>query len=306
MEERLRKFATLVELGSFTKAAESLHISQPALSTSIKKLERELKELLLVRGAQPLALTPAGQHAYTTAKELSVSTSNLMNKLDQLRRQKPTISIGMIDSVVAEAVFDNGAAFSELERNSHFSLIVDNSRNLLEEVRRGRLDLAFIVEPSMHAVEESLEYSPIGPEPLIAVCSRQELPTMHTTLARGSLSPFISYNRSSHTYRLIAQAYTRARIRLRPTFYSTSPSVMLQLVTAGRGASVLPYLLVKDMLKSNALCSLPVEGDSSVIDRPIVCIAQRGRDLPSSLTAAMAEVKDMLRLMHQAAHQIDK
>lgn len=299
MEERLRKFATLVELGSFTKAAESLHVSQPALSAAIKKLERELKGLLIVRGSQPLTLTTAGEYAYMTAKELSVSTSNLTNKLEQLKQRKPSIAVGMIDSV-AQAVFGYGTAFSELEQHAHVSLIVDNSRNLPAAVRSGELDIAFITEPSMRAAEESLIYTPVGVEPLLAVCREDELPVVQAALARGSLSPFISYDRSSNTYRLISQAYAKAHIKLSPTFYSTSPSVILQLVSVGRGAAVLPYLLVKEMIEHKQLTIMPI-GNDLVVGRPIVYITQQGRELSPLLLAAANETRELLSSLRMLA-----
>lgn len=304
MEERLRKFASLVEFGSFTKAAEILHVSQPALSASIKKLERELKESLLVRGTQPLRLTPAGEYAYAAAKEIAVSTSNLTNKVEQLRQQKPSMSIGMIDSI-AETVFSYGTAFAELEKSANVSLIVDNSRNLYEAVRRGELDMAFIVESSMQGVEETLNREPVGAEPLVTVCRPTELQAMQHAMSKGSLSPFISYDRSSNTYRLIAQAYAKANVRLRPTFYSTSPSVIVRLAAAGRGAAVLPYLLVVDLLTSKTLVSLPI-AERVIIDRPIVCITQRGRELPKFLLRATEEVGQTLHALRVEAGQIDK
>jgi DNA-binding transcriptional LysR family regulator len=210
----------------------------------------------------------------------------------------------MIDSI-AQAVFSYGTAFTTLEQNAHVSLIVDNSRNLPAAVRRGELDIAFVVEPSMHGADELLQYTPIGSEPLLSVCREREVPAIQAAIARGTLSPFISYDRSSNTFRLIAQAYARTQVRLRPTFYSTSPSVMLQLVSAGRGAAVLPYLLVQDMLEHGELRSLPVDG-TRVIDRPIVYITQRGRDLPSLLLTAANEVGHTLHHLHEQAVQIDK
>src|SRR5688572_29853136 len=101
MEERLRKFAHLVDVGSFTKAAAELHISQPALSTAIAKLERELRAKLLVRGVRPLALTPAGKLAYQTAKDLSVQADNLKLRLAELAHEQVTLKIGMIDSMAS-------------------------------------------------------------------------------------------------------------------------------------------------------------------------------------------------------------
>ncbi len=304
MEERLRKFAALVEVGSFTKAAEALHVSQPALSASIKKLERELKEPLLIRGTQPLALTPAGELAYTTSKEIRISTSNLTNKLEQLRQQKPSLSIGMIDSI-AQAVFNYSSAFSDLDQSAHVSLIVDNSRNLPTAVRRGELDIAFVVEPGIRGSEEMLQYSAIGAEPLVTVCIPEELSALQRAVAKGTLSPFISYDKLSNTYRLVNQAYARTNVKLHPTFYSTSPSVTLQLTLAGRGASSLPYMLVASALKDGSLIRLPV-GETALIDRPIVCITQRGRELPELLLSATKEVRHTLHSLHEEATQIDK
>ncbi len=77
MEDRLQKFAALIDSGSFTKAAGELHISQPALSAAVAKLERELHTTLILRGMRPLKLTPSGDAAYAHAKETTVRTSNL-------------------------------------------------------------------------------------------------------------------------------------------------------------------------------------------------------------------------------------
>ena len=57
MEDRIRKFAHLIDAGSFTKAARDLHISQPALSMAVQKLERELHAPLYIRASQPVTPT---------------------------------------------------------------------------------------------------------------------------------------------------------------------------------------------------------------------------------------------------------
>src|ERR1700751_5187786 len=99
MEERLRKFAVLVDAGSYTKASQELHISQPALSTAMNKLERELKAELLVHGSRTLKLTKAGKLAYDSAKELGIVSSNLKTRIADLLHDNPKLTIGMIDSV---------------------------------------------------------------------------------------------------------------------------------------------------------------------------------------------------------------
>ncbi|MDV3128037.1 LysR family transcriptional regulator [Mycobacterium sp. 21AC1] len=58
---RLRHFITVAEKGSFTRAAEDLHLSQQALSSSVRQLEKELDAVLFVREGRRVTLTPAGQ-----------------------------------------------------------------------------------------------------------------------------------------------------------------------------------------------------------------------------------------------------
>src|SRR6185369_16402199 len=99
MEERLQKFVSLVDAGSFVRAVRELHISQPALSVAIAKLERELKSPLLVRGVRPLAVTPAGELAYAAGRDITLQASNLRILLAELAERRVNISVGMIDSV---------------------------------------------------------------------------------------------------------------------------------------------------------------------------------------------------------------
>ncbi len=101
MDDRLKKFAQLVDRKSFTHAAKELHISQPALTLAINKLERELKTSLLVRGHGRLELTNAGQIVYNAAIEYRTADENLRTKLTELARRRPKVTIGMIDSVAA-------------------------------------------------------------------------------------------------------------------------------------------------------------------------------------------------------------
>src|SRR6266566_1918097 len=98
MEDRLQKFACLVDAGSFTNAAEELHLSQPALSSAISKLERELRTTLLVRGNRMLRLTEAGKVTYDSAKELGIVSDNLITRLTELSQGQLEVTIGMIDS----------------------------------------------------------------------------------------------------------------------------------------------------------------------------------------------------------------
>jgi DNA-binding transcriptional LysR family regulator len=274
MEERLKKFAHLVEAGSFTKAAAGLHVSQPALSTSIAKLERELKVRLWLRGVRPLTLTREGAVAYRTAKDLTVQADNLKLRLAELAHERVAISIGMIDSV-ANALFASDSGLETLEGAS-VSIVVNNSRYLAEAVERGDLDIAFIAEQP-HRLPHALEARPLATEPLVVVASQQR-PT-----PPGKILPnFIAYDQPSNTFRLVNEALKDYGIATRTSFYSTSPELMLRLVQLNKGIAALPYLMVRDQIQAGGLKRL---GGKTpwLIRRKIVVLKRRDRDLPLAL-----------------------
>lgn len=230
MEDRLQKFAKLVEMHSFTKAAQALHISQPALTTAIKKLERELRAELIVRDSHTFSLTSAGMIAYRTAKDLAAHTENLRLNLLEHANEKVPLRIGMIDSI-ADLLFVHGDYLQDLERQTHLSLTVNNSAQLLELLEHDELDIALVAEPAR--VPRMLVSQSVGKEPLVFVANAANV-SLQNEIAEKHISHFLSYNQNSRTHQLIESYFARHNIQLEPTFYSTSPEIMLQMVLANR------------------------------------------------------------------------
>lgn len=295
MEDRLYKFAVLVDTGNFTKAATKLHISQPALTTSIKKLERELHAELLIRRNHSFTLTTAGHIAYETAKQLHTYVQNFRVKIQEAVNDKVSLCIGMIDSI-AHLLFVRGNQFRTIEENSRLSLTVNNSDELIKQVMSNNLDFALITQPS--ALPPSLDATFVEEEPLVLTTTHLHHDDTLEQLKKRSLQNFLSYNQNSQTYRLIETEFSAQSIRIEPTFYSTSPEIMLQLVLSNKGVAVLPYLLVREYVSSKQLTILPI-GTTTYIGRPIICIRRTGRDLPAAATTLIAETAKNLKGMAQ-------
>ncbi len=296
MEERLLRFARIVDAGSFTKAARELHISQPALTTTVKKLERELSHELIVRGSRGFTLTVAGQLAYESAKQIYADAQNLRLRLAEQTGRKPTLRVGLIDSVAAMLFVQGGLA--ELEQTTQASLTVDNSTRLIELVEHDHLDFALVTRPLRIAA--ALNVQEVGPEPLMLVCHADSATGLKTELAQKRLWHFLSYNRASRTFQLIDEHFARLGITLEPHFYSTSPEIMLQLVLAGRGAAVLPYSLIKPHLETGQLVTLNIDA-SAVIARQIVHVKRASRVLSAQAEALTTYATDALTQLTQEA-----
>ena len=294
MEERLKKFASLVDSGTFTAGARDLHVSQPALSAAIAKLEKELGARLLVRGVRQLTLTPAGRLAYDTAKSIAASTDNLDVRLRELAHIELELKIGMIDSVAA-TVFAHPETFTALEERARISVVVDNSRALLQTVERGALDIALVVaDRQPHGL---LRLQPLADEPLVLVTQAAHASELAKQLANGRLPGFISYDRASTTCRLITDALGLQNVVPESVFFSTSPEVMLRLVCLGRGVAVLPYLLVRSRVARGELTVM----SDVFIPRPIALAQRRDKILPAQLRQLTLALRRELQALQQEA-----
>lgn len=300
MEDRLIKFARIVDAGSFTKAAAAMHISQPALTTAVKKLEKELQAELLIRSGHSIALTTAGQIAYQTAKQLTDYTRNMELRIKESSNQKSSLHVGMIDSL-ANLLFIEHGYFEELEQTTQLSLSVDNSSRLITSVEHDELDLAFVAKPIR--LPSSLKAMAVCEEPLIFVTRTDKIDTVTEELRSGRLTHFLSYNQASRTFNIIQAHFAEQGIAVSPLFYSTSPEIMLQLVLAGRGSAVLPYPLVKPHLEQKALIAVSLT-TSPVIRRTVIAVSRSNRALSMAAKTLMSRTTAYLQELNQQANRL--
>lgn len=294
MEDRLQKFARVVEAGSITKAAQELHISQPALSTAIHKLERELKTQLIKHTGRTIEITPAGREAYKTANAIRTKLQDMQQRLVETSHQKPLVRIGMIDSL-AELLCINGDLLEKLDAFSRTSLTINNSAVLTRGVTEGKLDIVLIageIRPT-----NSLLATPVGNEPLVLVSGITELDITKQQLQQGRIANFLAYNPTSKTYKLIRDRLTMLGLQPQTTFHSTSPEVILRLVLASRGTAALPFQMVFEHLRSGSLVQLIPQS----INRPITAVIADDRQLSKSIGLCIEQARRSLMQLNQIA-----
>jgi DNA-binding transcriptional LysR family regulator len=160
---QLRAFATVAQTGHLTRAAERLHVSQPALSGQIKALEQRLDVKLFERAPGGMVLTDAGRQLLPHALQALAAAEQLKRTATQLTGDLAgTLRVGTVsdpDSVRLGVVLA-----SALARYPHLELIVHHevSGAALEGVRGGRLDAAYYFGDAPGAEVASLELSRIA------------------------------------------------------------------------------------------------------------------------------------------------
>lgn len=275
MEDRIKKFVTLIDAGTYTAAARQLHTSQPALTTAIQKLEREIKSPLLVRGSRALQMTREGGVVYKHGQQLLREEQNLQAELGALAGEKQPFVLGCIDSIALTIV--QAKLLPILEADSEVSLMVQNSTVLLEELKQGGLDMAIIVEQPQRLPDYAERF--LGDEKFALVCRKSEAEHYASEVKSGTLHSFLAYNQGSTTYTMLEGQLQQNRITIEPSLYSTNPSVLAGLAQQGKGITALPL----------AFAGQHIGGKLAEIDlrkplyRPIYAFWHKDRKLPGSI-----------------------
>jgi LysR family hydrogen peroxide-inducible transcriptional activator len=244
----LRAFEYLMALeaeGGFHRAAEACSVSQPALSIQIKKLEEELGIQLLERGPREFLFTPAGEEVLERARGIMRHVA----EIDQLSKiwsdpYSGELSLGAFPTLAPyyfPRILDH---FVESYPNLHINLVEDKTAVLLERMKAGTLDAAFMAEPED---DEALEHSTIFTEEFLLGVAPG-----HSLAKRKSIDPVrleserMLLLEEGHCLRGQALEYcTTAGIGEVLNFRASSMETLLQMVAMGRAVSLIPECVAR-------------------------------------------------------------
>jgi DNA-binding transcriptional LysR family regulator len=250
---QLRTFSCVAELGSLSKASDTLRVAQPALSRQIKLLEHELRADLFTRNGRGMVLTDAG-------RLLLARTAGIVRQIDQVRDEIQSaggppsgrVVLGLVPTV--SCVISARLARRTVDRYPGISLcIVESySGHLMEWLHRGEMDLALIYGPSsdLHLTVQSL-----GRDPIVAVGPRGSGLSNRKQVDIGwLLKQRLVLPSHSHGLRaLIEQAAAKKKLKLDVKLEADSFRVLTSLVEEGLGYTLLPPSSVRNEVASGRL-----------------------------------------------------
>ncbi|PSL41377.1 DNA-binding transcriptional LysR family regulator [Planomicrobium soli] len=148
---QLSYFVEVAKHKSFTKAAQTLHLSQPSLSKMVKNLEEELDVTLFDRSARQIALTDAGEVVVEQAQKILNSLDDLSASLyDVMNLKKGKIKIGL-PPVISTLFFPTIIAeFQRMYPEVAILLAEDGAKKVEKKVLEGDVDLGFVMLPVDH------------------------------------------------------------------------------------------------------------------------------------------------------------
>lgn len=240
--QQLEYFLAAVEHGSFTAAAETLHLAQPSLSEQVRRLEGELGVALFTRVGRGLALTEAGRalrpHAEATLAEAEAARASV-TALRELRGG--TATFGTWGTARFFPGSDFIAAFRRRYPGVRVRVVGQNSSEVAEAVRQGELEAGMVVLP----IDDSgLDVRPIMEDEVLyvsAVAARVRRAMTIEDLARAPLIlSEASYGTDDPTRRHLAQLAQRAGVTLEPAIDVEDVEAAIDLAARGVGDTLAP------------------------------------------------------------------
>src|ERR1700728_3790427 len=185
----LRSFLVLSEQLHFRRAAEILHISQPALSTQIRRLEHLLGGQLLNRRSRGLHLNSAGQVLMHHARQV-IEDSDSAERITRLalKGEAGTLRVGFGIAVLARGLPNLMLRFRKRFPNVDLSVRNMSTSDQTQALRDRRIDVGFVRLPIR---AEEIETIPVVNERLMIVLSEQAVHNAKSGLPALSTAPFI-------------------------------------------------------------------------------------------------------------------
>jgi LysR family transcriptional regulator, hydrogen peroxide-inducible genes activator len=274
--QQLRYFCAIADTGSFSRAAQQTHVSQPSLSQQIRKLEDELGARLFDRLGRSVRLTEMGSaflpRARGVLRELEAARNEVVERTASVAG---TVCVGVIPTIAPYYLPPVLAGFARECPQARVTVVEEITPLLLDRLRAGAMDVALVALPLTVRGHE-FEAFPLAIEKLFAV-----LPTKHRLAKRRTVlledledEPFLLL-RDGHCFRETTMAACkRARLNPQIVFESGQFSSILSMVTGGLGISIVPAMAVE---KKAGCCFVPLADDRAV--RTIGAVTLHGRSM---------------------------
>lgn len=265
----LRALPVIAELGSVTRAAAELGISQPAVSRAITVLEKTLGVVVLRRGPGPITLTVEGQRLAELAKREAILRADALSDVNDLKRKKiGSVRIGSFGASASTRILPNLLRrFSAIHPTVSVEVREISDTDMPAALRDGTVDLALLVEPE----DDEFEIISLAQDRLVALLPEVANMRHATSITASELAstPFIMTKGGSEP--LVRRWFSRSDIEPRVSHEILQITSILAFVHAGLGASIIAEFAIPDQCPD--ICILPLDPPAP---RPIALARRRG------------------------------
>ncbi|MBR6186564.1 MAG: LysR family transcriptional regulator [Clostridia bacterium] len=266
LDARMESLLMICEKNSFTKAAEALSLTQPAISHHVHTLEQELGVRLFHRTRGEIKLTREGEITVLYARRIKGMYVKMLRALSDAERQMASIRVGITHTAESSMIAEVLAQYSTSAPGIRLTIITDTINNLYDLLDRYELDLAIVegkpAEGSLNAVLLDTDYlacvvcndSPLAKKSMVTLSDIRKEKMILRLPGSGTQNLFVAQLES------IGYTINDFDVALEVDNVAT----IKDLIRKNMGISILPRSACMDELRKGKLTALPIENLSMV------------------------------------------
>ncbi len=274
----LKAFIAVAEQGSFSLAAEELHLCQPAVSKRIAAIEAELNTHVFDRIGKKITLTEAGQTLLPRAQRILMelddscrAISNLSDEVTGRLRIGTSHHIGLhrLPPILRKYT----QQYPDVELDLHFM----DSEQACRLVEKGELELGIVTLPSQQTT--SIQTTQIWDDPLSVVVAKTHVlakkkkVTLHDLAEHGAILP----GSGTFTREIVQSAFEELDIKLNTTLSTNYLETIKMMVSIGLGWSVLPETMIDKDLRALNIKQLKLKRTLGIVQHPNLTLSNAGK-----------------------------
>lgn len=266
---QLRAFHYVAITGGFSRAAEELLLTQPAISDQVRKLEEEYDVLLFNRQRKQVALTPAGEKLLVITRRMFDNEQQALELLSESR----AFRAGTL-RIVADAAHHLLQILAEFRRKYprvKISVRAGNTESVIESLYSYDADLGVLGEiPS----SRDFDIVELNATPIVAFAAIGHPVTQKKTLTFDELAglPLVMRERGSKTRRKLEDAATLAGVELKPMIEAEGREAVREIVASGAGVG---FVSAAEFGQDSRLVKIPIDAQGLLMDEALICLTER-------------------------------
>lgn len=264
----LRTFMVVVDQGGITRAAEFLGVTQPTISSALKRLEDSIGQLLVVRRPNFFEVTEAGQTLYRECSAIYGSVSQIPSLVSETEgRVTGHISIVMTSHVVSPHFDELLRIFNDSHQDVTFSISVAESSEVMNRLRQNRASFGLCLmrepDPVLRAEPLFREFFGLYCGPNHPLFGKEQIDLNEL---RGESSISFQTESESGPLHSVSQLRERALLKISPKGISANLPEIRRMIMAGLGLGALPVHIAKKDVDLGNLWPLPPYEDLPAVD----------------------------------------
>ncbi len=274
-DRRLQVFYTVAKLLSFTKAAETLHMTQPAVTFQVRQLEEHFNTRLFDRTHNRVTLTEAGRKSYEYAEDIFELYAEMENSVKEITGDvSGALTLGASTTIAEYMLPSLLSGFTKKFPDIQLRLKVSNTEGIVSMIENSMIDLGIVEGP---VTNKNLIVEMCRVDNLVVI-----VPPEHELTSRDSISmdelmhyPFISREEGSGTRDVIMDSMTKMGLdknNLNICLELGSPESIKGAVEAGMGVAIVSSATIEKELKLNVLSKLDLD---PALERSFSFVRQR-------------------------------